>query len=124
MAAQDNIDTRAIELARDALSRIEAHERVCEERWREQRGWVHELAEKMDKMDDTMRAGFERLREVVGAKVAEVHDRVDAIEKDAAREARTEARTARGLFDSIVARVLLALVGLGLAAVGGMQVRL
>jgi hypothetical protein len=64
------------------------------------------------------------MRELVGAKVMEVNDRIDAIEKETAREARTEARTARGLFDGIIVRIVLVILGLGLAALGGSQVRL
>lgn len=32
---QDGIDTRALELATQALARIDAHEKTCTERWRE-----------------------------------------------------------------------------------------
>lgn len=114
----------ALDAAREATSEIRAHERLCDERWREQRKWTEEIADKLERLTETTQSGFERMREMVGAKVAEVHDRVDAIEADAAREARSEARAARGLFDGIVIRIVLGLLGLGLAALGGTQVRL
>jgi hypothetical protein len=114
----------AFDAAREATSAIRAHERLCDERWREQRKWTEEIAEKLERLTETTQSGFERMRELVGAKVMEVHDRIDAIEKETAREARTEARTARGLFDGIIVRIVLVILGLGLAALGGSQVRL
>jgi hypothetical protein len=114
----------ALDAAREATSEIRAHERLCDERWREQRKSTEDIADKLERLTETTHSGFERMRELVGARVTEVHDRVDAIEKEAAREARTEARAARGLFDGAVVRIVLGLLGLGLAALGGTQVRL
>jgi hypothetical protein len=114
----------ALDAAREATSAIRAHERLCDERWREQRKWTEEIADKLETLTETTQAGFERMRDLVGATVTEVHGRVAAMEQEAAREARTDARAARGLFGKVVVRIVLGLLGLGLAAFGGAQVRL
>jgi predicted nuclease with TOPRIM domain len=115
--------TEALDAAREAASAIRAHEKLCDERWREQRKWTEEIAEKLEKLTETTQSGLERMRDFVGTKVSEVRDRVDTIEKEAAREAHSDARTARDLFDGIVAKIVLCVLALGLAALGGMQVR-
>lgn len=58
---QEQIDSRAIELARDALSRIESHERRCDERWTE------------------VRKDLIEIKQAVHGGNKELHDRIDEL---------------------------------------------
>lgn len=68
MTAQDQLDSRAIELANQALARIETHERVCKERWEASRRAQEEIKEALTRgFDETHR------------RIDEVHGRVNGL---------------------------------------------
>ncbi len=68
MTADEQLDTRAIELATSALARIEAHERVCKERWEASRRAQEEIK-------DALKHGFDETHR----RIDEVHGRINGL---------------------------------------------
>jgi phage shock protein A len=68
VTAQEQLDTRTIDLANRALARIETHERVCEERWEASRRAQEEIKE-------ALKHGFDETHR----RIDEVHGRVNGL---------------------------------------------
>jgi len=66
MPAQDNVDTRALEKATEALVKIESYERVCSQRYAEIASGQKAIFRKLDEMDNKH---FNRWLIVAGATI-------------------------------------------------------
>jgi predicted phage gp36 major capsid-like protein len=73
MADQAPTDTRAIELAIKALTRIEAHEQDCEARYQEQSTMAREMRDDMR----SVARSFDRLGGDTKAALGRIHERLD-----------------------------------------------
>jgi hypothetical protein len=65
---QDQLDSRAIEIATRALARIESHERVCKERWEASRRAQEDIK-------SALKHGFDETQR----RIDEVHGRVNGL---------------------------------------------
>ena len=86
----------ASRLATETRAEMLAHERVCDERFRQQQESHNRISSDLREGFTTLGNRVETMRETIGTKVTEVHDRVDKINEDAMKAARADALEARG----------------------------
>lgn len=76
-AVQDKVDTRALETAVRAETKINSHEKICSERYKEitdgQKGIFHQIEESNDKLDESN----SQLHEKIDSGYLHINEKID-----------------------------------------------